>query len=172
MAVTISYNLVSRDLNKINLKISGEYDSALVSASLSFTDPLGVAYTFGGDLLTLLANATATPFEKNIVITSTEMDYPKTNFVDGSYDVNLVLTFEDDEDDVDDEQFFLFLNNAVNGWVSLFLTNINNCDPNKQSNVTLCREYIQASVELFRLTQFQSVRNLLLRAQDLADVNE
>lgn len=179
MSLTVQYSLINRDRDKIQLRLEGEYDSALTSASLVITDPKGVEYLCILDLLDLLDNDTEEIFLKVVeintssLVTNTEEQeaYPSQNFIDGSYSINLTMEFLSTPS-FENSQYLLFLNNAVTGWIDLFLKSIGKCDTNKQNLATSAREYIQAAVELFRLTQFQQTRNLLLRAQDLADYHE
>lgn len=170
MAVTISYESVGRSIDKFKLKVVGQYDSALSTAGLTITDPLGVEYTV--NVLSLITNDAEVAFTKEVNITTTLASYLKQNFIDGAYKMDLALAFTTPAHNVADEQYFLFLSNAVKGWINLFSSNLLPSNSNKYKLITQSREYIQAAVEFFRLTQFNTARTLLLRSQDLSDYNE
>jgi hypothetical protein len=169
----IEYLNSGRDRGVITLRLYGSFPSSLVDMELTLIDPLNSEKTCSLDLVEYFDEAEDISFNKTLNLTPEDFGYENTDyFNDGAHYFTLTINYSTGLEVVDN-QYFLFVNNAVQGFVDLFESNLTNTgvfSNNKDKLISECREYIQASVEFFRLTQFTTARRLLLIAQDLADI--
>lgn len=170
MALEVSVKLVGRDLNKIELCLTGS-SSGASDIDLVVVDPLENSYTINNFVPTEYGTVNSVP-SSGLFITA-DMLYGETRdkLYDGAYRVDYTIN-EIGGGTVTGTKFVLFSNNAVQGFMDLMEklpTSTTDSYPNARLKATYAREGIQAALEFYKIGNTDLARKHLLMSLDISE---